>query len=89
MSETAGSAGNFRRFAVQAVAFGLFALVTGVLSVWPRFQLLEPGHVIEASTPGGISVESISTLKQYAFKDALIEAIGKAALKAEKLGDAV
>jgi pyrroline-5-carboxylate reductase len=43
----------------------------------------------EACTPGGISIESISTLEQYAFKAALNEAIGKAALKAGKLGDAV
>jgi len=43
----------------------------------------------EASTPGGISVESIFTLEQYAFRAALNEAINNAALKAEELGDAV
>jgi pyrroline-5-carboxylate reductase len=43
----------------------------------------------EASTPGGISVESIFTLEQYGFRAALNEAINKGALKAKELGDAV
>ena len=42
-----------------------------------------------AKDPGGISVESIFTLEQYAFRAALNEAIHNAALKAEELGDAV
>ncbi len=37
----------------------------------------------------GIAVESISTLEQLGFKAALSEAINNAALKADKLGEAV
>jgi pyrroline-5-carboxylate reductase len=43
----------------------------------------------EASTPGGISVESIFTLEKYAFRAALNEAINTAVLKADNLGDKV
>jgi coenzyme F420-reducing hydrogenase delta subunit len=39
-----------RRIAVQAMAWGLFAVATGVLSVWPSYQLLEPGHAVVSLT---------------------------------------
>jgi pyrroline-5-carboxylate reductase len=42
----------------------------------------------EASTPGGISVESIFTLEQYAFRAALNEAIYNATLKAAEFSEA-
>ena len=63
--------------------------IVGAMEVWNQRQASPQDLLTEASTPGGISVESISTLEQYAFKAALIEAISKAALKAERLGDSV
>jgi len=67
----------------------VYQTITGSMEVWNQRQVSPQDLLTEASTPGGISVESISTLEQYAFKAALIEAIGKAALKAGKLGDAL
>lgn len=63
--------------------------IVGAMEVWNQRQVSPQDLLAEASTPGGISVESISILEQYDFKAALIEAIGKAASKAGKLGDAV
>jgi pyrroline-5-carboxylate reductase len=65
----------------------VYQTIVGAMEVWNQRQASPQDLLTEASTPGGISVESISTLEQYAFKAALIEAISKAALKAEKLGD--
>jgi len=67
----------------------VYQTIVGAMEVWNQRQATPQDLLTEASTPGGISVESISTLEQYAFKAALIEAISKAALKAEKLGEAV
>jgi pyrroline-5-carboxylate reductase len=65
----------------------VYQTIVGAMEVWNKRQVSPKELLREASTPGGISVESISTLEQHAFKAALIEAIGNAALKAEKLGD--
>ena len=65
----------------------VYQTITGSMEVWNRRQVSPRELLNEASTPGGISVESISILKQNAFREALIEAIGKAALKASKLGN--
>jgi pyrroline-5-carboxylate reductase len=66
----------------------VYQTIVGAMEVWKKRQV-SPHHLLsEASTPGGISVESIFTLEQYAFRAALNEAIGNAALKATKLGDA-
>jgi len=35
-----------RRVAMQVVAWGLFAVVVGALSVWPQFRLLDPGQAL-------------------------------------------
>lgn len=67
----------------------VYQTIVGSMEVWKQRQVSPHDLLTEASTPGGISVESISTLEQYAFKAALIEAIGKAAKKAEKLGEGV
>ncbi len=63
--------------------------IVGAMEVWNQRQASPHDLLSEASTPGGISVESIFTLEQYAFGAALHEAINNAALKAEELGDAV
>ena len=65
----------------------VYQTIVGAMEVWNQRQASPQDLLSEACTPGGISVESISTLEQYAFKAALNEAIGKAALKAEKLGE--
>lgn len=67
----------------------VYRTITGSLEVWNQRQVSPRELLDEASTPGGISVESVSILKQNAFEEALIEAIGKAALKAGNLGDGV
>ena len=59
------------------------------MEIWNQQQVQTHELLSEASTPGGISVESIFTLEQYAFRAALNEAINNDALKAEELGDAV
>ena len=43
----------------------------------------------EASTPGGISIESLFTLEKYAFKAALMEAIDSSIKRAEALSRSV
>jgi len=67
----------------------VFQTIVGAMEVWSRRQVSPQDLLSEASTPGGISVESIFTLEQYAFRAALNEAIDNAVLKAEELGDAV
>jgi len=67
----------------------VYQTIVGAMEVWNQRQGSLRDLLSEASTPGGISVESISTLEQYAFGAALHEAINNAALKAEELGDAV
>jgi pyrroline-5-carboxylate reductase len=67
----------------------VYQTIVGAMEVWNQRQVSPQGLLTEASTPGGISAESISTLEQYAFKAALSEAISNAALKAGNLGDAV
>ena len=57
-----------------------------------RLAFIGGGHthelLSEASTPGGISAESVFTLEQYAFRAALSEAIYNATLKAAEFSDA-
>ncbi len=67
----------------------VYQTIVGAMEVWNQRQASPQDLLTEASTPGGISAESISTLEQYAFKAALNEAISNAALKAEELGAAV
>jgi pyrroline-5-carboxylate reductase len=66
----------------------VYQTIVGAMEVWNRRQVSPHDLLSEASTPGGVSVESIFTLEQYAFRAALNEAIGNAALKATELGDA-
>lgn len=67
----------------------VYQTIVGAMEIWNQRQASPHDLLSEASTPGGISVESIFTLEQYAFRAALNEAINNAALKAEELGDAV
>jgi pyrroline-5-carboxylate reductase len=67
----------------------VYQTIVGAMEVWKKRQVSPHDLLSEASTPGGISVESIFTLEKYAFRAAVNEAIGNAAAKATRLGDAV
>ena len=60
--------------------------IVGVMAVWKQRQIPLDRLLNEACTPGGISVETVSTLEEHGFPAAIGEAIRNAALKAEKLG---
>jgi pyrroline-5-carboxylate reductase len=62
--------------------------IVGAMEVWKQRQVSPQDLLSEASTPGGVSVESIITLEQSGFKAALNEAINKGTLRAKELGDA-
>ena len=67
----------------------VYQTIVGAMEIWNRRQASPHDLLSEASTPGGISVESLFTLEQYAFRAALNEAVNNAILKAKQLGDAV
>jgi pyrroline-5-carboxylate reductase len=60
--------------------------IMGAMEVWKRRELSPQELSIEASTPGGISVECLFTLEKYAFRAALSEAIRIGASKASGFG---
>jgi len=53
--------------------------------VWQRRNASPHELLNEASTPGGISIESLFTLEKYAFKAGLMEAIDSAIKRADEL----
>ena len=59
--------------------------IVGAMEVWRKRDVPPHELLTEASTPGGISIESLFTLEKYAFKAALMEAIESAIKKAEDL----
>ena len=67
----------------------VYQTIVGAMEIWNQRQASPHDLLSEASTPGGISVESLFTLEQYAFRAALNEAVNNAILKAKQLGDAV
>jgi len=67
----------------------VYQTIVGAMEVWKQRQVSPQELLSQASTPGGISVESILTLEQHGFKNALIEAISNGTLKAKELGNAV
>ncbi|MCP3674213.1 MAG: pyrroline-5-carboxylate reductase [Gammaproteobacteria bacterium] len=67
----------------------VYQTIVGAMEVWKQRQVSPQELLSQASTPGGISVESIFTLEQHGFRAALIEAISNGALKATELGDTV
>jgi pyrroline-5-carboxylate reductase len=79
------SAGINRDMSTKVV----YQTIVGAMEVWKQRQASPQDLLTEACTPGGISVESIAMLEQYAFRSALNDAIARAALKAEELGDGV
>jgi len=67
----------------------VYQTIVGAMAVWNQRHVSPQELLSEASTPGGVSVESIFTLEQHGFRAALNEAINNGALKAKELGDAV
>jgi pyrroline-5-carboxylate reductase len=63
--------------------------IGGSMAVWEQRDATPNELLTEASTPGGISIESLFTLEKYAFKAALMEAIDSAIKKAEDLSRSV
>jgi len=63
--------------------------IVGAMAVWEKREVTPHELLTEASTPGGISIESLFTLEKYAFKAALMEAIDSAIKKAEDLSCSV
>jgi len=59
--------------------------ITGSMAVWEQRDTTPHELLTEASTPGGISIESLFTLEKYAFKAALMEAIDSAIKRAGEL----
>jgi len=63
--------------------------MVGSMAVWEQRDVTPHELLTEASTPGGISIESLFSLEKYAFKAALMEAIDSAIKKAEDLSRSV
>jgi pyrroline-5-carboxylate reductase len=67
----------------------VYQTITGAMEIWNRRRDAPHELLSEASTPGGISVESIFTLEQYAFRAALNDAIYNATLRAAEFSEAL
>lgn len=72
-------AGLDRETAIKIV----YQTITGSLEVWKTRQIPPYELISEASTPGGISIESMFTLDKHAFKASIMEAIHAAIKKAD------
>lgn len=60
--------------------------IVGSMTVW-RARQVPPGELIrEASTPGGVSVESLAELDRQGFTSAIVDAIAQGAARAAELG---
>ena len=62
--------------------------IVGAMEVWQQRNALPHELLTEASTTGGISIESLFTLEKHAFKAALMEAIDSAIKRADELSKA-
>ncbi len=63
--------------------------IFGSMEAWQQRNALPHELLTEASTPGGISIESLFTLEKHAFKAALMEAIDSAIKRADELAQSV
>lgn len=71
---------------LQTATKVVYQTIVGAMEVWNQRQVSPHELLSEASTPGGISAESIFILEQYAFRAALNEAINNAVSKADEFG---
>ena len=67
----------------------VYQTIAGSMEVWNTRQIPPHELISEASTPGGISIESLYTLETYAFKAAIMEAIDSAINRAVELSQSV
>jgi pyrroline-5-carboxylate reductase len=67
----------------------VYQTITGSMEVWKTRQVPPYELISEASTPGGISIESLYTLETYAFKAGIMEAIDSAINRAVELSQSV
>jgi len=63
--------------------------IVGAMEVWQQRNVLPHELLTEASTPGGISIESLYTLETYAFKAGIMEAVDSAINRAVELSQSV
>ena len=63
--------------------------IVGAMEMWKQRHTPPHELLTQASTPGGISIESLFTLETYAFKAAVMEAIDSAIKRAEELSRSV
>jgi len=59
--------------------------ISGSMDLWNRRQVPPYELISEASTPGGISIESLFTLETYAFRAGVMEAVDSAINRAVEL----
>ena len=75
----AGVRGGLKRSIATEIAA---QTILGSMAVWQNGDDSPHGLMAEASTPGGISVESLFTLEKLGFKPAVMEAIAQGAQRA-------
>ncbi|MGB5751154.1 MAG: pyrroline-5-carboxylate reductase [Desulfobacterales bacterium] len=67
----------------------VYQTIAGSMEVWKTRQVPPHELISEASTPGGISIESLYTLETYAFKAGIMDAIDSAINRAVELSQSV
>ena len=67
----------------------VYQTIAGSMAVWKTRQVPPHELINEASTPGGISIESLYTLETYAFKAGIMEAVESAINRAVELSQSV
>jgi len=63
----------------------VYQTIAGSMEVWKQRRVPPHELIDEASTPGGISIESLYTLETYAFKAGIMEAVDSAITRAAEL----
>ena len=67
----------------------VYQTIAGSMEVWKTRQVPPYELINEASTPGGISIESLYTLETFAFKAGIMEAVDSAINRAVELSQSV
>ena len=67
----------------------VYQTIAGSMAVFKARQVSPYELINEASTPGGISIESLYTLETYAFKAGIMEAVDSAINRAVELSQSV
>jgi pyrroline-5-carboxylate reductase len=67
----------------------VYQTIAGAMAVFKSRQVPPYALINEASTPGGISIESLYTLETYAFKAGVMDAVDSAINRAVELSRTV